>query len=332
MRPCIITVIALSLVQVAWAEDLDYVKTADSISVKHGKVVVTTFYFGKDVAKPYLWPLNTPKGVGTTRDWPMKKGTTGETTDHVHQKSAWFCHGDVIPEGVELKTKSADKHVKGVDFWSEAAGHGTIVCVKAGDPEHVNGSLVMDFQHEWKTADGVVILKDTRSITITALKHGYLLTFDIELHASECPITFGDTKEGSFGVRVPDAVVTAKSDGGVVTSSDGTSAGPNRKGTLPMWGQPADWHDYSNKTAGLAIFDHPKNPHRANWHTRDYGLMAANPFGRNDSGFPAQKCKTELVKLKKDEHLKLKYAVYVHDGDAKAAEVANVFKQYSEGK
>ena len=262
----------------------------------------------------------------------MKKGTAGETTDHVHQKSAWFCHGDVIPEGIELKTKSADKHVKGVDFWSESAGHGKIVCVKVGEPTSVNGSLAVDFQHEWKSPDGVVILKDTRGLTITALKHGYLLTFDIDLYASECPITFGDTKEGSFGVRVPDGMVTLKADGGVVTSSDGTSAGPNKKGTLPMWGQPANWHDYSSKTAGLTIFDHPTNPQRANWHTRDYGLMAANPFARNGSGFPAQKGKTDLVKLKKGEHLKLKYSLYTHDGDAKAAEVAEVFKQFIEAK
>ena len=60
--------------------------------------------------------------------------------------------------------------------------------------------------------------------------------------------------------------------------------------------------------------------------------MAANPFGRNESGFPAQKGKTDLVKLKKDEHLVLRYALYAHTGDAKAATVADVFKQYSEAK
>jgi hypothetical protein len=326
------TVIALSLAGLAHAGGFDVTETDGSITVKHGKVLVTTFHFGKDVAKPYLWPLNTPKGVGTTRDWPMKKGTAGETTDHVHQKSMWFCHGDVIPDGIELKTKSSDKRVHGVDFWSEAAGHGKIVCVKADKPVQPDDWLKLNFQHDWKSPDGVVILKDTRAVAIKALKHGYLVTFDIDLHASECTVTFGDTKEGSFGVRVPDGVVTLKSDGGVVTSSDGTTAGPNKKGTLPMWGQSADWHDYSGKTAGLAIFDHPKNAHRASWHTRDYGLMAANPFGRKESGFPSVKDKTDLVKLKKDEHLKLKYALYVHDGDAKSAEVAEVYKAYSEGK
>ena len=50
-----------------------------------------------------------PGGTPTTRDWPMKRSITDEKTDHFHQKSAWFCHGDVIPEGLELKTKSKDK-------------------------------------------------------------------------------------------------------------------------------------------------------------------------------------------------------------------------------
>ena len=57
-----------------------------------------------------------------TRNYPPPEG---QAKDHPHQKSAWFCHGDVIPEGIELKDKI--KGVAGVDFWSEAPGHGKIV-------------------------------------------------------------------------------------------------------------------------------------------------------------------------------------------------------------
>src|SRR5262249_4236300 len=89
-----------------------------------GKMLVGRYNRGPDVAKPYFWPLHATTGVPITRAWPMMKGQPGESADHVHQKSFWFCHGDVIPEGIELKDKI--KNVDGVDFWAESKGHGRI--------------------------------------------------------------------------------------------------------------------------------------------------------------------------------------------------------------
>jgi hypothetical protein len=123
-----------------------------------------------------------------------------------------------------------------------------------------------------------------------------------------------------------------KDGGGVIASSDGKLIEAGTKDNLAVWGQPAAWHDYSGKvaagTAGIAVFDHPSNPHPALWHTRAYGLMAANPFGRDKSGYPAAKGKTDLVKLAKGEHLKLKYAIYTHTGDSVAGDVAKAFEEY----
>ena len=93
------------------------------------------------------------------------------------------------------------------------------------------------------------------------------VVLDIDLHASVCPITFGDTKEGSMGVRVNDEIrLNGPGSDGVVTSADGTAAKAPAKDNLPMWGRRADWHDYSGtadgKLVGIALFDHPKNPPR----------------------------------------------------------------------
>ena len=68
-----------------------------------GDDLVGRYQFGKDAAKPYFWPLHGPGGVIITRGWPMEKAPEGGSMDHPHQKSAWFCHGDVIPEGLPLK-------------------------------------------------------------------------------------------------------------------------------------------------------------------------------------------------------------------------------------
>ena len=56
--------------------------------------------------------------------------------------------------------------------------------------------------------------------------------------------------------------------------------------------------------------------------------MAANPFGRDKSGFPAVKGKTDLVKLAKGEHLKLRYGILLHDGDAKEGKTAECYEQF----
>jgi len=274
----------------------------------------------KPLAKPFLWPVLAPNGVHVTRDWPMDRSSP-DKTDHFHQKSVWFCHGEVIPEGIDVGNK------KFVDFWSEAPGHGRIVNIRG----KLKGATAVSF-NEWRTAADEKIMDEERSITLQEVAGGRLFTFECKLTASVCPITFGDTKEGSFGVRVNDALRTEISTGGTVTSSDGSTAMAPLKDNLPMWGKLADWHDYSGtvggKRAGIAIFDHPKNPSRAAWHTRAYGLMAANPFGRAKSGFPDLKGNTDLVKIDKGKNLTFKYAIFVHDGDAKTGKVIEAYEAF----
>ena len=310
-------------------------KTAEEIEFRAGTEVAARYKFAgtvqvekgtdtKPLAKPYFWPIVAPGGTPVTRAWPMARGTAGETTDHFHQKSVWFCHGDVIPTDKTLKVKSADKRVHGVDFWAEGGNHGRIVCVKVDEPKENSVTTA----NEWQAADGELILTETRTITFHALPAGYLFVLDIDLAASAGGVTFGDTKEGAMGVRVPDGVALAKGNGTVV-SSDGTTVKAGTTKTLPVWGKPADWHDYSSDKGGIAVFDHPTNAHRANWHTRDYGLMAANPFGRGDSGFPAVKGRSDVVKLAAGEHLKLTYGVYAHTGDAAGGKVAEAFAGFA---
>jgi Methane oxygenase PmoA len=305
-------------------------KSKDAIEFSAGDALVTRYHLGETVAKPYFWPLNAPGGVPVTRGWPMQEGLPNETRDHVHQKSAWFCHGDVIPEGLELKVRSADKNVKGVDFWSEGRGHGIIACVSVGDARVTTGASSVNTRNEWRTADGTKILDEDRTITVRLLGDARLVVLDIDLHATVCPITFGDTKEGSMGVRVNDQFrLNGPRSDGVVTSADGAVAKAPAKDNLPMWGKPGDWHDYSGtvdgKRVGIAIFDHPKNAPRALWHTRAYGLMAANPFGR--ASFPGGK--GELTKLGKGDHLKLRYGILLHAGDAKEGKVAEHYAAFA---
>jgi hypothetical protein len=171
-------------------------------------------------------------------------------------------------------------------------------------------------------------MDEKRIIRLLDLGGAYLFVLDIDLHASVCPITFGDTKEGSLGVRVPDSM-TEKKKAGKLTSAEGKTGMP------AIWGHRSKWCDYSGpapvgdgkmEVAGIAIFDDPSNNPPACWHSRDYGLMAANPFGRRS--FPGTKDIKELVRLDKGEHLKLRYGVLLHRGDVKEGKVAEHYEQF----
>ncbi|MBN9121197.1 MAG: PmoA family protein [Planctomycetes bacterium] len=336
---CLFALLTLSVLPAfARADDVSIVVGKDAVEFKAGSAVVARYAVAGSVAKPYLYPVLAPNGTPLTRGYPVDKAPGDATTDHIHQKSVWFCHGDVIPEGIELKVKSANKADKGVDFWSETKDkdgsprHGKIKCVKVEKPvQHAKNHASVETHNEWFTPDGVKIMEEVRVIHFVDTKEGRLFAFDITLKAPVCPITFGDTKEGSFGIRVNDAFRPSQSTGATVTTAEGKTVVPPAKDNLPIWGYPTDWIDYSGKfegkEAGIAVFDHPKNP-RANWHVRAYGLNAANPFGREHSGFPTQKGKTDLMKIAKGGEMKLRYAVYAHDGDAKTGKVAEAFAEF----
>lgn len=306
--------------------------TKNHIDFKHGNQHFTRYHIGQGVAKPYFFPLNAAEGLAVTRAWPMEKDPEVTRGDHPHQKSLWFCHGDVVPSGLDFKKHS--RGVAGIDFWSEAPGHGKIVCVKVEAPkvEGQRGSVVT--HNEWRTAEGQKILDEIRTIHYhNQGADANLLVMDIQLKATDYPITFADTKEGSLGVRVRESIRGDRK--GLLTNAEGkTGEGkrPNRdrKG---VWGLLSFWCDYSGpvgtKQAGIALFADPKNPVDTCWHVGNYGLMAANPFGREKhAGFPDRAGNNTAVHLNKGESLRMRYGVFVHTGDVKSGKVAEHFQRF----
>jgi hypothetical protein len=302
----------------------------DHVDFLCGPELAASYVTAADKAKPYFWPLNGPGGAVVTRSWPMEKaeeGDKGEMTDHVHQKSAWFTHGDVIPEGLELKQKV--KGVEGIDFWAEGRGHGVIACTKVGTPEQKGNRARVVTTNEWRTADGEKVMDETRTIQLINFGDARLFIVDSDLVASVVPIKFGDTKEGSFGVRVRKSLTESKGKGTLTNAEGDVHAGK-------VWGKRSAWCDYSGPvgdvTAGIAIFADPTNPMATCWHSRDYGLMAANPFGRAKSGFSGARENKDLVHLAKGEHLKMRYGILLHRGDVNEGKVAEYYRKFTESK
>ncbi len=145
---------------------------------------------------------------------------------------------------------------------------------------------------------------------------------DLTLIATDKQVTFGDTKEGLFAIRL---APTLRLEGAVAQGSARNSEGVTGK---DVWGKRAKWIEYSGpidgEIVGVVIYDHPDNPrHPTWWHAREYGLVAANPFGRR--AFQGKREQAGDLMIQKGESIRLRYRMVIHDGawDAKHLEAAS---------
>lgn len=227
---------------------------------REGKLV--TRYVFSGAPKPYLYPIYAQTGAAMTRAFPMEQ-REGESTDHPHQRSFWFTHGDV----------------NGVDFWVEAGQKGRIVHRAFTDVSGGRVGMFITTRNEWRSPQGQTICTDTREVWVYDLEDLRVIDFVVTLRAGEQPLRLGDTKEGTFGIRIPSSMELRRGKGTVLTAEG--------KRDKEAWGTRARWCLYSGEVEGevhsIAVMDHPQNPHHpTHWHVRDYGLFAANPFGWRD--------------------------------------------------
>jgi hypothetical protein len=266
-----------------------------------------TEYLVRSGTKPVLWPIIGPTGKPMTRDFPMRK-RPGETKDHVHQRSLWFAHGDV----------------NRVNFWTERGNVGTVkhlefVKLASGKP------AVIATRNAWLAPDGKRVCEDQRTLRFDADADTRWIDFDITLKATDGDLVFGDTKEGTFAVRVAESLSVDAKRGGKIVNSNGQVNGA-------AWGQPAAWVDYhgpiDGQTVGIAIFNHPTSArYPTYWHVRTYGLFAANPFGLHD--FFGGKKGDGTLKLSRGDTASFRYRVLLHRGDEREGKVAERFSEYA---
>ena len=275
------------------------------------------YQYAAHPVRSYLHPIVGPHGIPMTRAWPLEDGVPGEETDHVHHRSFWVAHG----------------LVNGVDFWSEAAGHGYQVhdgfeAVQSGP---AFGRIVQ--RVSWRRDDpaGTALLEERRTLTFwNTPSSARLLDLTLALHAAHGAVTFGDTKEGGLcSLRVPEAIKGSR--GGTISNAYGGIH------EAENWGQRAPWVDYSGdltdptgapRTVGVAIFDHPRNPHYpTHWHVRGYGLFSANPFGLADYRSGYRQCGDWT--LPAGERATFRYRVLWHAGAAAAARVGERYLDWA---
>ena len=175
---------------------------------------------------------------------------------------------------------------------------------------------------DWLGPNGKVVCSDERVVKFHASDKTRIVDFDITIKASNGPITFGDTKEGMFGLRVASSMDVDAKKGGKITNADGLT-------DAAAWGKPATWVDYTGpvegETVGIAILNHPSSfRHPTTWHVRTYGLFAANPFGWHDFGMKTSGDHT----IPAGESIRFGYRVILHTGDTASANLPAAYAGY----
>jgi len=252
---------------------------------------------------PALWPIIGPTGKPMTRAYPMGEAPN-ERKDHPHHRSLWFTHGDV----------------NGLSFWHrETIKHREFVKIQSGK------EAVIVACNDWVRPDGKPVCSDERTFKFGVDGDTRRIDFDITLKATHGEVKFGDTKEGTMGVRVPGTMKLTAEMGGGIVNSEGQTDGAT-------WGKPAAWVDYhgpvDGQTVGIAILNHPSSfRFPTYWHVRTYGLFAANPFGLHD--FRGNRDVDGSHTLAPDETMTFRYRILFHLGDAKTGKIAEAFAAYA---
>jgi Family of unknown function (DUF6807) len=305
-----------------WAarEPVQLTRHGEQISVEIGGRPFTTYYFGPKVAKPYLMPLRSAEGTIITRGFPIGNTVpSAHQHDHhlePHQRPMYFGHGNI----------------DGIDFWGEAAFpkwsddsvFGRTVIAKVEEMEGGPESGTLRALFHLVGPRGRIIADETQAYVFQGDADARIIDCEFTITANHgAPVTLGDTKEGTFAIRVVEELYSPP--GHMVNSSGGV-------GEKKIWGKRANWVDYYGKVGseevGVAIFDSPRNfRHPTYWHARSYGLFSVNPFGIRE--FTGDPNKDGSWTIPQGKSLTLCYRVLIHHGDYTQAHVAEAYQQYA---
>lgn len=308
-------------------------QTNDLLRVELNGRLFTEYHY-QGVPRPFCYPLLGPGGVGMTRNFPMVK-VPGEETDHPHHRSLWFAHAPV----------------NGIDFWTEGKTKGRIVHRGFVDISSGVTTGLIKTRNDWVGPEGNIVCTDEQTLRFYPCNDNatIIMDFEITLKASHGDVTFGDSKEGTFALRIAETMRTLQpfkrgeparpGQGHIVLSTgvrdDGQSAAAAKdaRREAATWGQRAAWCDYygpvAGKIVGIALMDHPSNPrHPTWWMVRDYGLFGANPFGQHDFEKLSDKHAGDL-KIPGGQSVKFRYRVVLHEGDEKTGRIAERYEEFA---
>ena len=240
------------------------------------------------ITRPYFCNVRTPSGIQVTRNHPIK---AGDTDDHpTMHPGIWLAFGDLSGHDY-WRLKATVEHVRFVEKpRTVATGHQSFTVENA-----------------YRSTDGLLtVCSETCKYDLFAVNNGTLLVASSEFSGTE-KFYFGDQEEMGLGVRLATPIAVNQKKGGRILDSE------RRLNGGEVWGKRAAWCDYSGTvqghSIGIAIFPSPKNFRKSWWHARDYGFVAANPFGK--AAF--EKGEKSKTIVHPGSTVRIQFGVFVHE-------------------
>lgn len=276
--------------------ELAAAKTANGLEITlNGKPLAAFSQGDNTILRPYFANLHSPKGMRLTRTHPPLPDR--DATDHATMHPGlWLGFGDI----------------SGEDFWrNKARMEPKDLEIEAG----LNSQQIrFATRHALNAAGGRLMGHLKSRFSVVASPTGCLIVWDAALEAGEKGLVLGDQEEMGFGARMAGTLIEKK--GGKIANSNGKTTAKE------TWGQPAEWTDYSGVVngaeAGITLFASPDNFRPSWWHNRDYGLMVANPFGRQ----AMRQGTVSQVTVHPGGELRLTFGAFLHDSKEYAPERA----------
>jgi hypothetical protein len=212
-------------------------------------------------------------------------------------------------------------NISGQDFWRNKA---TIRHERFFEqPKAAKNYLTFSTMSSLIETNGSLLATMLSHFAINPYTDGYLLRWTAYFTPITNAIVFGDQEEMGFGIRI--ATPLSEKNGGLVKNSDGLLGAKN------TWGKTASWCDYSgilsNRLVGITIMPHPNNFRPSWFHSRDYGLVVANPFGQK--AFTKSEGPSSVI-INKDGGLSLYFAAFIHSTPTnQPPDLAGVFEAFS---
>jgi hypothetical protein len=280
------------------AQRVDFVQGKERIAVVIDGLPVAVYYYHDDkIPRPFFAHVRAPNGVQVTRHHPPIEGQDPMDHDTFHP-GIWMSFGDI----------------NGSDYWRDAAPVRHAGFVQPPRGGEGKGSFAVRNQYLDQKDPSKVVCEEVARYTFLTRPEGYLLLWD-STFTSDHEFAFGDQEEMGLGFRVATPLRVEKTSEFEAPAGNGTILdSEGRKNGEEIWGNSADWCDYSGTIAGehvgMTIFCRPDNFRPSWFHARDYGLLEANPFGRQAFG----KGEKSSVVVHPGEKFRLRYGILLHSG------------------